>query len=468
MLSSLSSPGLCLEMDPVNIAVTPKKTRLARAFTKVLHIRALTGIAPAGDQHGKEHVQKPKIHEPVNHNSVKTDRCNSFDENEKLRRKEVTEAFLAKLFSSISSIKAAYAEMQSAQSPYDSESIQSADEMVVSELKILSELKRCYLKKQIDDSSPRTTQLKAEIKEQKSLTKTLQIMAKNLDSEHKLKQSELTFMKEKFEEAKSENKLLEKRLNISGPLSPLDNLHFSDISPNHFILILRQTVKAIRNFVRLMISEMESAGWDLDAAANSIVPGVVYSRDTHKCFAFESFVCLELFDGFNYPYFSISHESVSEKKRQQRQFFDRFAAMKSQKVKDYLAWKPKSTFAKFCRTKYLRLVHPKMEASLFGNLSERHLLTSGDFPETEFFSLFSEMAKKVWLLHCLAFSLEPEASIFQVNKKSRFSDVYMECLNQEAFLTPTGTVDADPRVAFTVIPGFKIGKTIIQSQVYLT
>ncbi|WOH03033.1 hypothetical protein DCAR_0522424 [Daucus carota subsp. sativus] len=439
-------------MDPVNIdVVTPSRSRLSRTFAKVLHIRALTGISPAGGQNTKEQM---------------TSRCKSFDEDEERRRKEVTEAFLAKLFSSISSIKAAYAEMQFAQSPYDSETIQSADEMVVSELKILSEMKQCYFTKQVDESSPGTTQLLAEIKELKSVNKTLKIMEKTLDSEHELKQSELTLAREKLKEVKRENKLMEKRLNSSGPLSPPNNLQISIISTSHFITILRQTVKAIRSFVKLMINEMESAGWDLDAAANSIEPGVVYSSDVHKSFAFESFVCKELFAGFNYAYFSLSKESVSEKKRQ-RQFFDRFVVMKSQKPKEYLAWKPNSTFAKFCRTKYMRLVHPKMEASLFGNLSQRKLLTSGGFPETEFFSLFSEMAKKVWLLHCLAFSFEPEASIFRVDKNCRFSEVCMECVNEEAFLSAAGTANADPRVAFTVVPGFKIGKTVIQCQVYL-
>ncbi|KAL8144922.1 protein GRAVITROPIC IN THE LIGHT 1-like isoform X1 [Apium graveolens] len=442
------------KMDPVNIdVVTPNRSRLSRTFAKVMHIRALTGISPAGMKNAKEQM---------------TSCCKSFDEGEERRRKEVTEAFLAKLFSSISSIKAAYAEMQFAEAPYDSETIQSADEMVVSELKILSELKQCYFTKQVDESSPGTTQLLAEIKELQSVTKTLKIMEKTLNSEHEVKQSELTFAREKLKTAKRENKLLEKRLNSSEHLSPPKKFHFSILSTSNFITILRQTVKAIRSFVRLMISEMESAGWDLDAAANSIEPGVVYSSDVHKSFAFESFVCKELFAGFNDPYFSISKQSMSDKKRQQRQFFERFMMMKSQKPKEYLTRKPDSTFAKFCRTKYMGLVHPKMEASLFGNLSQRKLLTSGGFPDTDFFSLFSEMAMKVWILHCLAYSFEPEASVFQVDKKCRFSEVFMECINEEAFLSAAGTVNTDPRVAFTVVPGFKIGKTVIQSQVYLT
>ncbi|KAK2992541.1 hypothetical protein RJ640_004315 [Escallonia rubra] len=450
-------------MDPVNrSAVTPSKSRLARTFAKVLHIRAVTGIAPV------DGAQKTKLQEKVKHDLVGDNRPQSLDEeDEKLRTKAAHEAFLAKLFASISTVKAAYAQLQFAQSPYDGDGIQSADQTVVSELKTLSELKQRYLKNHLDDSSPETTQVLAEIQEQKSLLKTYEITRKKLDSQLQLKNSEITFLREKVEEANKENKLLEKRLNSSGPLFALDNLHLSGLSPSHFITVFRQAVKSIRSFVRLIISEMESAGWDLDAAASSIEPGVVYWNASHKCYAFESFICREMFDGFQYPNFSPRNESLPEKKKQQRLFFDRFMELKTLKAKEYIAWKPRSTFAKFCRAKYLRLVHPKMESSLFGNSNQRNSVSSGEYPETEFFSMFAEMAKRVWLLHCLAFSFDPEATIFQVSKRCRFSEVFMESVNEEAFLSADGSPESDPRVAFTVVPGFNIGKTVIQCQVYL-
>ncbi|KAI4333548.1 hypothetical protein L6164_018337 [Bauhinia variegata] len=138
------------------------------------------------------------------------------------------------------------------------------------------------------------------------------------------------------------------------------------------------------------------------------------------------------------------------------------------KAKEYLAEKPRSTFAKFCRVKYLRLVHPKMEASFFGNMNQRNLLNAGEFPDTPFFTSFAEMAKRVWLLHCLAFSFEPQASIFQVKKGCRFSDVYMESVIDDMSLSSDQSLESNPEVAFTVVPGFRIGKTVIQCQIYLS
>lgn len=437
----------------------PSKTRLARTFAKVLHIRALTGIAP---DDGIRKIEKKS------NDHLKSSRVPSSDEEDELvRDRVVKEAFLAKLFAGISAVKAAYAELQFAQSPYDADGIQSADQMLVLDLKNLSELKQCYLKKQLDTQSPEKTLVLAEIQEQKSLLQTYEIMSKKMDSQLKLKDSEITFLEEKLAEVNTDNKLLQKRLNTSGQLGMPEDIHFSGLSLNHFITCYKQTVNSIRGFVRLLISKMESAGWDLEAAASSVEPGVVFWKQNHKCFAFESFVCKEIFDGFNFPNFSIQKESLPEQKERRRLFFDRFIELKSVRPADYLAWKPKSAFAMFARAKYLRLVHPKMEASLFDNLDQRNLVSSGECLETTFFLAFAEMAKRVWLLHCLALSFDYEVSIFQVTRGARFSEVYMDSLSDEAFLLSDGTPETDPRVAFTVVPGFRIGKTVVQCQVYL-
>lgn len=450
-------------MDSVKrSAVTPSKSRLARTFAKVFHIQAVTGIAP------NDGIQKTKFHEKMKKDQFKHADFTPFEhEDAKLRDRAVKDAFISKLFAGISAVKAAYAQLQFAQSPYDADGIQSADHIVVSELKYLSELKQCHLKKQLNETSPEATLLLSEIQEQKSILKTYEITSKKLDSQLKLKDSEIIFLKEKLAEADSGNNSLEKKLNSSGQLVMPDNIQLSDMRFGHFVSYYRQALKSIRSFVRLLISEMESADWNLDAAANSIEPGTSFWKPNHKCFAFESFVCKQMFDGFNYPNFS-TQKSLPEREKHRCQFLDRFMELKSVKPADYLAWKPKSPFATFCRTKYLKLMHPKMEASLFGNLDQRNLVNSGDLPETPFFTAFSEMAKRIWLLHCLALSFDPQVSIFQASKGSRFSEVYMESLCDEALLLSDVNSKTDPRVAFSVVPGFRIGKSFIQCQVYLS
>ncbi|KAH6785305.1 hypothetical protein C2S51_037760 [Perilla frutescens var. frutescens] len=450
-------------MDSVKrSAVTPSKSRLLRAVSKVLHIHSVTGIVPDDRIHKMKEPHEKTKKDQFKHVDVPT----FDDKDEELQDSIVKEAFLSKLFAEISALKAAYAEMQFAQSPYDADGIQSADKIVISELKYLSELKQCFLKKQMNDMSPGTTLLSSEIQEQKSTLKMYEITTKKLDSLLKLKDSEIIFLREKLAEINKGNKLLEKKLNSSGQFVVPDNIQLSNLRPVHFISYYRQTLKSIRSFVRLLITEMESAEWDLDAAANSIEPGTSFRKPSHKCFSFESFVCKHMFDGFNWPDFS-TQKPMPERDKRCSLFFDRFTELKSVKPADYLAWKPKSPFTTFCRTKYLKLVHPMMESSFFGSLDQRNAVASGDIPETPFFLAFTEMAKCVWLQHCLALSFEPEISIFQVNKGSRFSEVYMESLSDDGLLSSDANPETDPVVAFNVVPGFRIGETVLQCQVYL-
>ncbi|XP_074319280.1 protein GRAVITROPIC IN THE LIGHT 1-like [Silene latifolia] len=443
-------------------STTASKSRIARAISKVLHVRALTGVSPADGFQKVKTKEKSRELKPHKVETLNGVQCKStLKVDQQLVDRIARDALIAKLFASISSIKAAYAQLQHAQSPYDAEGIQSSDQIVISELKSLSESKQCFAKQQFDPF-PEKALLTYEVEEQKNVLKTYEILGRKLESQLKLKDSEITFLKEKLEESKKENRLIEKRLNASGQLFVLDNLHMSGLSPNHFIPVLRHTIRSIRTFVRLMVNEMQSSGWNLDAAVNVIHPGVKYWKPEHKCFTFESFLCKEMFDSFHIPNFAVAGESLPDHKQRRRLFFERFTELKSVRGKDYLSQKPKSTFGKFCRVKYLRVVHPKMESSFFGNLTQRNQVNSGDYPDTAFFTTFAEMAKRIWLLHCLAFSFEPVASIFQFKKGCRFSEVYMESVSDEAFLPGT-----DPTVAFTVVPGFKIGKTCIQSQVYL-
>ncbi|KAJ0443723.1 putative protein gravitropic in the light 1 [Helianthus annuus] len=112
----------------------------------------------------------------------------------------------------------------------------------------------------------------------------------------------------------------------------------------------------------------------------------------------------------------------------------------------------------------MRLVHPKMEASLYGNLSQRKTLNTWQYPDTVFFGAFTEMARRVWVLRCLAAAFEKEVSVFMVRKGCRFSEVFMESVTDEAVVTGGG---GEVRVGFTVVPGFKIGDTVVQSQVFV-
>ncbi|KAG6410437.1 hypothetical protein SASPL_128497 [Salvia splendens] len=108
---------------------------------------------------------------------------------------------------------------------------------------------------------------------------------------------------------------------------------------------------------------MESASWNIDAASNAIHDGVKFNRKDHKGLVFESFVCREIFSGFNDPIFGIEKIDYSEKQRRRIFFFEEFTKLRS---------------------------------------VSRKMVNGGDLPEMEFFKMFAEMSRRVWLLHCLA------------------------------------------------------------------
>ncbi|CAH9055490.1 unnamed protein product [Cuscuta europaea] len=437
-----------MRMESIRPSTTPapnSRTLLARTFRKLVHLKTSSSssknafclLIPQ---------EKFKCCELLG-----TEECR-----ESSRNKAVLEALVAKLFATISSLKAAYAELQLSQFPnYNHDAVQAADQAVVGELKLLSDLKHGYLNNlQAGSSPPHVTLMLSEIQEQQCVMKTYEITMKKMQGEIERKEGLVSSIRKDLHRISAGNKSLDRMLSVSGSSSILDAVKFSDsVSPKDFVTVLHYAMRSVRNFVKHLIRDMERASWDIDAAAAAIHSGVSFGNKSHRAFAFESFICREMFDGFDVPCFSAG----AGQRQQGEFFFDQF-----KKLKQDNHYPPSySPFGKFLKTKYLRLVHPKMEFSFSGNLAQRKMVNAGEFPDTDFFKAFAEMGRRIWLLHCLAFSCghEQQVSIFQVRRRARFSEVYMESV--------TGGEICSGVAAFTVVPGFHVGRTVVQSQVYL-
>ncbi|KAL3617008.1 hypothetical protein CASFOL_039402 [Castilleja foliolosa] len=438
-----------------------KTSKLAQTFQKMMNLKTRSTNYSAF----RLFIPQDKLRCCESHQFYKEE---AEEAKEESRSRAAIEAFVAKLFATISAVKAAYAELQMAQFPYNNDAIQSADQAVVDELKALSELKQRFLKRKIDHSPPHVTLMLAEIQEQQAVMKTYEITMKKMRNEIESKDLKVISLRNQLQGIVEENKSMEKKMNASGSFSILDNVRFSDLNPKDFVLVLHYLLRSVRNYVKLVAREMQTANWDIEAAANAIQPGVSFRKTDHKAFVFESFVCREIFTGFNEPGFcSVQHSEIHQffpgEVYQRRIFFyEQFRKLRSASVNQFLRQNPNSLFGKFLRSKYLQLVHPKMEFSFSGNLNQRKMVNGGEFPETELFKTFAEMGRRVWLLHCLAFSFLHEVSVFQVKRGSKFSEVYMESVTEEIFAATAA--EGAFRVAFTVVPGFKVGKTVVQSQ----
>ncbi|CAH8320074.1 unnamed protein product [Eruca vesicaria subsp. sativa] len=383
---------------------------------------------------------------------------------------EAMEALISNLFGNISSLKSAYIQLQSAHTPYDPDKIQEADKVVISELKNLSELKHFYRENNPKPVcvSPQDSRLAAEIQEQQSLLKTYEVMVKKFQSEIQNKDSEITQMLEKIEEANQKRVKLEKNLKLRGMSSSNEDggsMEFPDLNVELFMSTYEAASKAVHDFSKPLINMMKAAGWDLDSAAESIEPDVAYAKRPHKKYAFESYICQRMFSGFQHKDFSSESAMVEADDDDTETFFRQFLSLKDMDPLDALCTNADSNFGKFCRSKYLILIHPKMEASFFGNLDQRDYVAGGGHPRTGFYQAFLKLAKSVWILHRLAYSFDPAAKIFQVKKGSEFSDSYMESVLKNIVVDEKGE---SPRVGLMVMPGFWIGGSVVQSRVYVS
>ncbi|VFQ76817.1 unnamed protein product [Cuscuta campestris] len=74
---------------------------------------------------------------------------------------------------------------------------------------------------------------------------------------------------------------------------------------------------------------------------------------------------------------------------------------------------------------------PKTDESLFGDLEQRRQVLAGNHPRSQFYGEFLELAKAVWMLHLLAFSVElPRPCQFEASEGSEFRSEYMESVGK--------------------------------------
>uniref|UniRef100_A0A1D1XIA4 Protein translocase subunit SecA 2 n=1 Tax=Anthurium amnicola TaxID=1678845 RepID=A0A1D1XIA4_9ARAE len=383
---------------------------------------------------------------------------------------ESLDTLVSMVFNNISSLKAAYIQLQEAHTPYDPDKIQAADKLVIEELVKLSELKHSYRDSNPKPVSalPQDSRLVAEIQEQQNLLKTYEVMVKKFQSQIQTRDSEIIQLQQKIQEANQKKLKLEKKLKQRGLLakeqedSEEQSFFSIELTSDLFSSTVELAYRSIHDFSKPLINMMKAAGWDLDAAANSIDPEVVYVKRVHKKYAFESYICERMFSGFQEESFSVD---VGDMTVSSEGFFHQFLAIRSMDPLDVLSQNPDSIFGKFCRSRYLLVVHPKMEGSFFGSLDQRKHVVSGGHPRTPFYQAFLKLAKSIWLLHRLAYSFDPKVSIFQVRKGCEFSEVYMESVVKNVIL---GEGERSPKVGLMVMPGFVIGGSVMQSQVYLS
>ncbi|KAK9103193.1 hypothetical protein Sjap_020447 [Stephania japonica] len=387
---------------------------------------------------------------------------------------DLQQPLISSLFATVSAFEASYLQLQTAHSPFDADSIEAADKASVSQLQKLSEIKNWY-RGFVKNSNPNPnpnfspnfaigSHVEAQVQENQSLLRTLDLLVNRLQSEIDVRDAEVLVMRQKLGNIEEANSRLAKRLGGSNSASCSLNGEVL-LSLRGFELVLRYACKWVHRFSKLLIHLMRKVGWDLDLAANSVHPDVEYSKIGHSRYAFLSYVCLGMFRGFDSEGFGVEMEDGIvdvRKENSLRRFFEHCTG----DAMEILSKDPNGGFARFCETKYQQLIHPTMESSLFKGLDQNDVVLSSWRSSAAFYELFVNMASSIWMLHKLALSFDPKVEIFQVENGVDFSMVYMESIVERGGVSVSPSKTRE-KVGFTVIPGFNIGRTVIQCQVYL-
>ncbi|KAK2975874.1 hypothetical protein RJ640_015305 [Escallonia rubra] len=392
------------------------------------------------------------------------------------------EVLMGEVFEAVASMKRAYVGLQEAHCPWDPVKMRVADASVVAELRRLGVLRERF-RRSVGGGGGAGRGRRVVGATLREVVAPYEAAVKELKRDVKAREAEVETLREKVKAAAS--------LDSSGGGGRKGRSHQSrrKVScssqvtaapvPELFEATMSSVKETSKSFTAMLLSLMRSAHWDITAAVRSIEAATATATTNttnttidsivgpnHAKYALESYVNRKVFQGFDHETFYMdgSLSSLLHPDQFRRDCFTQYRDMKAMDPMELLGILPTCHFGKFCSKKYLSIVHPKMEESLFGDLEQRRQVLAGNHPRSRFYGEFLGLAKAVWLLHLLAFSLDPPPSHFEASRGAEFHQQYMDSVVR----FPGGRVAISQVVGFPVSPGFKLGDgSLIKARVYL-
>ncbi|XP_072996625.1 protein GRAVITROPIC IN THE LIGHT 1 isoform X2 [Typha latifolia] len=401
-----------------------------------------------------------------------------------LERVREMEALMGQIFETVSAMKRAYVSLQEAHCPWDPDKMRVADAAVVAELRKVGRLRDRFRR----GGGGRVGSL-VSVTPLREAVAPYEAALDDMKKELKSKEAEVESLKEKLRSSV-----------MLGASGRKGRHHFSKRvgcitgvgaqgrpTAELFEACMEEVKSSSKSFTSHLLSLMRSARWDISAAVRSIVnstttdgrrgdiasleihhnyPSIPDVGPKHAKHALESYVNRRLFHGFENETFYIdgSLSSLLHPDEFRRDCFVQFRDMRGMDPAELLGILPTCQFGKFAAKKYLAVVHAKMEESLFGGMEQHRQVVAGTHPRTGFYGEFLRLAKAMWLLHLLAFALDPAPSHFEASKGAEFHPDYMESVVRFG----GGRVPPELVVGFSVAPGFKLGNgSVVRARVYL-
>ncbi|KAG8061588.1 hypothetical protein GUJ93_ZPchr0003g18659 [Zizania palustris] len=364
------------------------------------------------------------------------------------------EVLMAEMFDAVSGVRRAYSALQEAHCPWDPDKMRTADAKVVAELRHLARLRDRFRRSAATGHIPRSSPTAPPLRE---AVAPYEAALDDVWRQLQAKQAEVDGLKEKLAVASNRRnaRLNPSKHNVSaGGGAPTAEL---------FTACAEQTRAATRAFAAHLLQLMRAAGLDLAAATRSLTKIPVSSPQLAK-HALEAHVTRVLIGSFEHESFYLdgSLSSLLDPAAFRRERYTLFRDMRGMEPAELLGLLPTCSFGRYAASKFALLLPPRVEQAVLGDGEHRRAVDGGAHPRTPFYGEFLRAAKAVWMLHLLAFALEPPPSHFEASRGAEFHPEYMESVAGSRG-TAAGMV-----VGFAAAPGFRLGNgAVVRARVYL-
>jgi hypothetical protein len=194
---------------------------------------------------------------------------------------------------------------------------------------------------------------------------------------------------------------------------------------------------------------MRAAGLDLASATRSLTRIPVPSSSSPRLAkrALEAHATRVLLGGFEHESFYLdgSLSSLLDPAAFRRERYAQFQDMRGMEPSELLGVLPTCAFGRYAASKFAALLPPRVEEAVLGDGEHGKAVRA---------------AKAAWMLHLLAFALDPPPSLFEAGRGAEF---HMESVTGAPPHAGAGMV-----VGFAVAPGFRLGNgAVVRARVFL-
>ncbi|MCO5560705.1 hypothetical protein L7F22_014323 [Adiantum nelumboides] len=201
---------------------------------------------------------------------------------------------------------------------------------------------------------------------------------------------------------------------------------------------------SIRSFSKALIKQMEASGYSVLRTLSELEPNVAFTKKEHVVYTLESRINKAFFHCFENDSFDESGlMQILDPTARCTTRLEEFQRMKLVEVDDAVNANHPSfdpEFRRFCQRKTKELWSQFSWHIMFNSVEEREVFTAA----------FLDAAKSVWLLHRLAFSVNPHVLILRVGKGLEIDPLYVDAVPNLGGPEGSAEFAASPKWSFSL------------------